>query len=74
MPGVSYLLSDQYQYAIRGDNLTIAFASFGNWHTGVAIPLQWAIDLHQKLGESLADTIRRQTAPEPTPTSEKPND
>lgn len=80
MPSIAYPFATQYQYSIQDGQLMVAFGAFNSWQAGAAMSLHLAIDLHQKLGATIAEVIRQQAAPAaapaspPNPPPETPND
>lgn len=72
LPPVPAPYCTQYQYNVDADGVvTIWGAQGGRWHTGMALPLRLAVDLHQKLGETLAAVIRNRAA-QPDPSAQEP--
>ena len=58
MPGVPAPFCDTYRYDIDHDMLILWGGMAGTWQAGMALPLHLAVDLHQKLGVSLAKALR----------------
>lgn len=60
LPTIPTLFCDCYRYNITPDGLvTLYFGREQQWHIGFVLTAPLAIDLHQKLGSSIADVIIR---------------
>jgi hypothetical protein len=57
---------DTFRYTVDGHGVVTIWGGMnGTWQAGMALPVQLAIELHQKLGATLADVIRKNAAPQP---------
>lgn len=77
LPQVETTYCNTYRYNVDGYGvLTIWGGTDGKLHTGLSFPMQLAIDLHQKFGNTIASLLRKQAAPdaEPPKPEEKPNE
>lgn len=77
LPTIESTYCNTYRYSI--DNygvLTIWGGTDGKLFTGLSFPMQLAIDLHQKFGNTIAANLRQQNVPteEPPKPEDKPNE